>query len=363
MIRDETNRVRQPAALLLIGGVATSVFGGLMAMLSTSWAAGLNPGTLGVVVAGGTAGPGFGDRSVVASHVFTAIPVTAMAVAAVILATHIGEKVRLARRITLYAVVLQAVALFFGVITWLVSLGVPHGAAKLAFFLDGAVGIMVAAAGLYFSLVTLRSRELQRARTKATKKAPQATAYQNYGYGQQGTYPAAGYPPGSAQQAGRQTTAQQTSAQGQQFQGGAASQQYGSAAAQQYGQTQTPGQAQGAYGQHSYGAYGQQAYSPGYSQPSHQQNYDPGYGQQQPYAQGYGAHTAAGYGQQPAADPYQRTSAEAYQQPSTDAYPQPSAESYQQYYQQRAQPPAERASSDSSQPGPGLGDEDSRDLR
>lgn len=343
VIRDETKRVRQPAALLLVGGVATSVFGGLMAMLSTSWAAGLNPGTLAVVVAGGTAGPSFGDRSVVASHIFTAIPVTAMAVAAVILATHLGETVRLARRITLWAVVLQAVALFFGVITWLVSLGVPHGAAKLAFFLDGGVGIMVAAAGLSFSLATLRSRELRSARAKSAKKAPQAAAYPDYGYGQQGAYPAAGYPSGPAQQP-------------------SAGQPYGSAAAQpQYGQTQTPSQSQGAYGQHSYGSYGQQAYPQGYSQPSYQQSYDARYGQQQSYAQGYGPQP--GYGQQSPADPYQRTSAEPYQQASTDAYQQPGAETYQQYYQQHAQQSAERAASDSSAPGSSLDDEGSGDLR
>src|SRR6266540_1822619 len=261
VIRDETKRVRQPAAWLLLGGVAIDVFLGIMAMLSTGWAGGVNPATLGAVSSGSMAGPTFGDRSAVASHVFTSIPLTAMAVVAVILATHLGEKVRQARRITLYAVVLQAVALLLGVITWLASLGVPHGAARLAFLFDGAIGVMIATAGLFFSTVTLRSRELQAARTKRTRQAmpQQAVAYPGYGYGQQGVaggagssgaahgYPA-GYQSGSAQHAAAQ--------QAQQYPA-AASQQYPSSAAQQYGQSQ--GQTQASDGQPSYGSDGQQA--------------------------------------------------------------------------------------------------------
>ncbi len=186
VISDETRRVRQPTAWLLLAGVMISVFLGLAAMLSNGWAAGVNPATLVAVAAGTMAGPSFADRAAVASHVFTAIPVTAMAVVAVLLATHIGEKVRQARRITLLAVLAQSVALSLGVITWLVSLSVPHGAAKLAFLLDGAVGIMVGSAGLFFSIVTLRSRELQ---TPAA--ASQASGgYPGYGYGQ----PSAQYP-------------------------------------------------------------------------------------------------------------------------------------------------------------------------
>ena len=375
VIRDETKRVRQPAAWLLLGGVAIDVFLGIMAMLSTGWAGGVNPATLGAVSSGSMAGPTFGDRSAVASHVFTSIPLTAMAVVAVILATHLGEKVRQARRITLYAVVLQAVALLLGVITWLASLGVPHGAARLAFLFDGAIGVMIATAGLFFSTVTLRSRELQAARTKRTRQAmpQQAVAYPGYGYGQQGVaggagssgaahgYPA-GYQSGSAQHAAAQ--------QAQQYPA-AASQQYPSSAAQQYGQSQ--GQTQASYGQPSYGSYGQQAYPPGptsqssYPQSGYQQGYDAGYGQQQ-YGQSYGTYAPQpGYGQQASGDTYQRPSADAYQQgpdsyqQGTDAYQQPSAETYQQRtdaYQQ----PVERTA-DNSQSGHALDDGDSRDLR
>ncbi len=172
MITDETKRVRQPAAWLLIGGVAISVFVGLMALLSDGWAAAANAGTLIASAGGGAAGSTFADRAVVASHALTSVPLTAMAVVAVALATH-GEKVRQARKITLFAVILQGIALLFGVLTWLAAVGVPAGgSAKLAFFLEGTVGIMVAAAGLFFSVVILRSGELQAARQHAAPHQP-----------------------------------------------------------------------------------------------------------------------------------------------------------------------------------------------
>ncbi len=335
MIRDETRRVLQPTAWLLLVGVMISVFVGLAAMLSNGWAAGANPATLVAIAAGSVAGPTFADRSAIASHVFTAIPVTAMAVAAVLLATHVGEKVRQARRITLVAVLAQSVALFLGVITWLVSLSVPHGAAKLAFLLDGAVAIMVATAGLFFSIVTLRSRDLQ----KPVVAAQQASAYPGYGYGQQGSADAQGYPqpPG----------AQYPAAAGQQYgppaaqHYGAAAQQYGAASAQQYGQPQSPGHV--AYGQQPSGSYGQQAY---YPQSGYQQGYDTGYGQQQSYGPGHSSYA------QPGPDAYQQAGPEAYQQAGPEAYEQAGPEAYQQ-----AGPEAYQ------QPRPAPDDGESRDRR
>ena len=104
MIRDETKRVRQPAAWLLLGGVAISVFLGLLAMLSDGFAT-VASGTLIALAGGGAPDSTFADRAAMASHALTSLPVTAMAVAAVVLATHVGEKVRQARRITLFAVV------------------------------------------------------------------------------------------------------------------------------------------------------------------------------------------------------------------------------------------------------------------
>jgi len=359
VIRDETKRVRQPAAWLLLGGVAISVFLGLMAMVSDGWAAAANAGTLIALAGGGAAGPTFADRAVVASHALTSLPLTAMAVAAVILATHLGAKVRQARRITLFAVVLQGIALLFGVITWLIALGISaSGSAKLGFFLDGAVGVMVATAGLFFSVVTLRSAELQEARPRKVPRQaalPQAgppAAYPGFGYGQPvavhpADQPAAGqgylgYQPGPEQQApgqqvpgeqtlseeilGLQSPRQQTSAQqlaAQQLadqqladqqladqRAAAQTAQYQTAAGQQYGQQYGAGagyqygqqsqaespqsQAPGGYGQQAYESYGQRA--------PQQQAYPDGYSRQAHgpgYDGGYGQQSyGQGYGQQ-----------------------------------------------------------------
>src|SRR6266516_2925564 len=342
VISDETRRVRQPTAWLLLAGVMISVFLGLAAMLSNGWAAGVNPATLVAVAAGTMAGPSFADRAAVASHVFTAIPVTAMAVVAVLLATHIGEKVRQARRITLLAVLAQSVALSLGVITWLVSLSVPHGAAKLAFLLDGAVGIMVGSAGLVFSIVTLRSRELQ---TPAA--ASQASGgYPGYGYGQ----PSAQYPAA----AGGQYVGQAA-----QHYGGPPAQHYGAATAPHYSQThgqahsQTQSQGNAAYGQQAYGSYGQQA---SYPRSGYQQGYEAGYGQQQPYGLGYGPYPHTGqpdpHTGQPT-DGYQRMGADAYHQAGPEGYQQAGPEGYQQYYPQRAQHSAERGAAEGSAPDDG----------
>jgi hypothetical protein len=369
VIRDETRRVRQPAAWLLLVGVTISVFLGLMAMLSISWAAAL----------GGPIGPTFADRSVAATHVLTAVPVTAMAVVAVILATHLGDKVPQARRITLFAVVLQAVALLFGVVTWLTALGVEAGGSeKLAFFLNGVIGVVVAIAGLFFSVVTLRSRELQAARPRSAAQPANPAAYQGYSYGPQATgtpgavgggYAAAStYQSGLAQtpqQPGQQTPSQQTPSQ----QASQETAQYPASTSQQYGP------AAGTYGQQSYGSYGQQAsaqqgYTAGYGQQSYQQGYDSGYGQQASYGQNYGSY-GQGYGQQ-AADSYQQPGADSFRQTGanadsyTDGYQQSaqpsSAETYQQYYQQSHRQ-ADHTGSENSQPGHSQDEGDSRDSR
>jgi hypothetical protein len=386
VIRDETKRVRQPAAWLLLSGVTISVFLGLMAIVSTGWAAAANAGALIALAGGGAAGPTFADRAVVASHELTSLPLTAMAVVAVILATHVGEKVPQARRITLFAVVLQGIALLFGVLTWLLALGIQaSSAAKLGFFLGGGVGVMIAVVGLFFSVVTLRSADLQVARERpapqqaaAPGSNPSAGGYPGYGYGQPvpvqqaaaQAYPRAGYQSGtgqeqSVQQAAAQTAHYQT-AVGQQ----AADQRYGAGAGHQYGQqsqAESPqSQTSATYGQQAdqrasaaqaYGSYGQQssqqqAYPADYSPQAYGQGYDAGYGQGQSYGQGYGS-----YGQQAQ---HSQHSQQAYGQQvrqGSGTYQPPSTDTYQQYYQQSP----ERGSAEPAQPGHGLDAGDSRD--
>jgi hypothetical protein len=410
VIRDETKRVRQPAAWLLLCGVAISVFLGLLAMISDGFAAAVS-GTLIVLAGGGTTGPTFADRAAIASHALTSLPLTAMAVAAVLLATHVGEPVRHARKITLYAVILQGIALLFGVLTWLVALGVPVTAAtKLGFFLGGGLGVMVAAAGLFFSVVTLRSAQLQAATARAhARSAPpqatgrsaaaqsatgSATGYPGFGYGQpvavqpataQG-YQGAGYQAGTGQQAfGQQTPDQQATAQTAQYQ--TSVEQYGAGTGysfEQQSQAESPqSQAPGAYSQQAYGSYGHQAaqqqpYQGGFAGQAYGPGYDAGYGQHsygqagQGYGQ-YGQQSQQGYGQaaQPGADSYQSPGGgsyqspggESYQSPGGESYQLPGTDSYQQYYRQQAHQAPEQDPADNSQPGHGFDEGGARDHR
>ena len=349
MISDETKRVRQPAAWLLLSGVTVSVFLGLMAMLSNGWAAAANAGTLIALAGGGVAaGPTFADRAVVASHALTSVQLTALAVAAVALATHFGEKAMQARRITLVAVILQGIALLFGMLTWLMALGIQiSGSAKLAFFFEGAVGVLVATAGLFFTVGTLRCSELQAARQQQAPRRPvpgarpalplsaggsaadlpaadrsgadrSGAGHPGYGYGQQGAgrgYVGAGYQPGAGyqqagqqgpsqsqvQQAGEQIAARQAAAQAAQSQT-LAGQQYRADPVEHYGQQsgRHGQQADGSYRQHAPGgqhapgqqapgqqAAGQQGYRAGYSEQSYGLGCDTGYGQPQSYGHGY----------------------------------------------------------------------------
>jgi hypothetical protein len=403
VIRDETKRVRQPAAWLLLGGAAISVFLGLLAMISDSVAAAVS-GTLIVLPSGGS-GPTFADRAAIASHALTSLPLTAMAVAAVVLATHTGEQVRQARRITLYAVILQGAALLFGVLTWLIALGVAvPAAAKLGFFLGGGVGVMVAAAGLFFSVVTLRSAELRAAERPQKRAAavgrsaaaqPAAGGYPGFGYGQPVPVQpdtAPGYPATGYHDLGQQTPDQQAGAQTEQYQAAA-----GYSFGQQSPADNPQGQALGGYGQQGYDSYGhqepQQSYQGGFTQQAYGAGYGQSYGQA---SQGYGQYGQQGYGQaarpgadsyqppgagsyqfpaadsyqsagadsyqSPAADSYQSPAADSYQSPAADSYQSPGTDSYQRYYRQ-PRPGAEQDPAENSPPGHGYGNGDSRNHR
>jgi len=400
VIKDQTRRVRQPAAWLLLAGVTISVLVGLMALVSDGFAAAANAGTLSV--GGSVAGFTLADRAFVASLALTSVLLTAMAVVAVALATHVGEQVRDARKITLVAVTLQGIALLFGVLTWLAALGGPaSGSAKLAFFLEGTVGIMVAAAGLFFSVVTLRSGELQQGRPHAAPHHPglprsavrSAADHPGYGYGQQGggqRYPG-GYQPGS----GYQVPDQQTSAQKSQVQAAAQTAEYQAAAGRQYGaapdrhygehrfgeqshQGQALSEFPATYGRQAHEAHGQQApqqheYQGGYSQQSYGRGNEDRYGPGQSYGQKYAPYGQQGYGHQapdayqtpatdvhrsrdtdvhqpPGTDVNQSPGADAYQSAGTDVYQAPGTDMYEQYYQQANQP-GDHGPTDDGEPG------------
>jgi hypothetical protein len=335
VIRNQAQRVREPAALLLLAATALSVIVGLWTLLN---AQSQLFDRLVTTLPGG--GLNFGDRALEAFGYFCAIYITALPVAAVMLATLAGGKVGRAREITLGAAVLQAAALILGVICWLAAFGSDLSTSgKAQSFLTGLVSLIVAAAGLMFTMAVLRAAELQgRPAASGGHAAAAATTQQlpgQAGYGQ----------PGYGQQAGRVPSAQQTQAQqaqAQQAQAQQAQAQQAQAQAQQaqaqagYGPPGQRGYAQQGYGQQptrvpqgqypqpapsqsGYGQPGQQGYTQpgqGYAQPGQQDYTQPSYGQQQGYArpeqQGYSQQAYAppgydqpgqppqGYGQQPA---------------------------------------------------------------
>jgi hypothetical protein len=336
VIRNEAQRVREPAALLLLAAMALSVIVGLWTLLS---AQSQLFDRLVTSLPGG--GLNFGDRALEAFGYFAAIYITALPVAAVVLATLTGGKVNRAREITLGAAVLQAVALILSVICWLAAFGSDLSTSgKTQSFIGGLVSLIVAAAALMFTLAILRSAELQGTQSAAGGHAAGGTATQQLpgqaGYGQ----------PGYGQQAARAKSARQ--AQAQQAQAGYGQQGY---AQQGYGQQST----RAAQGQAGYGQSGQQAYTPsgqGYAQPGQQAYAQPGYGQQG-YAQpgqpgdgqqGYGQPS---YGQQGYARPGQGYSQEAYAPPG---YGQ-TGQSQQGYGQQSGGTASGSASQQSATPG------------
>ena len=356
MIRNEAQRVREPAALLLLAAMALSVIVGLWTLLS---AQSQLFDRLVTSLPGG--GLNFGDRAVEAFGYFSAIYITALPVAAVVLATLTGGRVSRAREITLGAAVLQAAALLLSVICWLAAFGSDLSTSgKTQSFIGGLVSLIVAAAGLMFTLAVLRAAELQGTRAASGGAGAAATATQQQpgqaGYGQ----------PGYGQQPVRVPPAQQTQAQQAQAQAQAQAQQAG------YGQPGQQGYAQQGYGQQStrvpqgqhplsgpsqsqpgYGQPGQQAYTQpgrGYAQPGQQAYAQPSYGQQgyaQPGQQGYSqqGYGQPGYGQQQG---YARPGQQGYSQ---QAYAPPGYDQPEQSQQGYGQPGGTASGSAGQQPG------------
>jgi hypothetical protein len=374
VIRNQAQRVREPAALLLLAATALSVIVGLWTLLN---AQSQLFDRLVTSLPGG--GLNFGDRALDAFGYFCAVYITALPVAAVMLATLAGGKVSRAREITLGAAVLQAAALILGVICWLAAFGSDLSTSgKAQSFLTGLVSLIVAVAGLMFTLAVLRAAELQGRPAASGGHAAAATTTQQLpgqaGYGQ----------PGYGQQAGRVPSAQQTQAQQAQAQAQQAQAQAGYGQPGQQGYAQQ-GYAQQGYGQQGYGQQptrvpqgqypqpgpsqpgygqsGQQGYTQpgqGYAQPGQQAYTQPSYGQQQGYArpeqqgysqQGYGqqGYGQQGYGQQQgyARPEHQGYSQQAYAPPG---YDQP-GQSQQGYGQQPGGTAGASASQQSGTPG------------
>jgi hypothetical protein len=322
LIRNEAQRVREPAAWLLLAAMALSVIVGLWTLLS---AQGQLFDRLVSSFPGG--GLNFGDRGLEAFNDFGAIYVTALPVVAVVLATLTGGKVSRAREVTLGAAVLQAVALVLSVICWLAAFGSDlTTSGKTQNFVANLVCIIVAVAGLMFTLAVLRATEMQGTPAVSTGQAAAGTQQMPglAGYGQPGYGPQPGRVPQGQHAHPQHAHSQHAQAQAQQAQ---ARQAQARQAQGQQAQTQ-PG----------YGQPGQQGYTqPGYGQPGYGQ---PGYGPQpgrvpqgQPTAQQ--PPVQAGYGQ-PGQQAYRQPS-QGYTQPGQQAYGQPGQQGYAQPEQGYAQ--------------------------
>ena len=339
MIRNEAQRVREPAAWLLLAAMALSVIVGLWTLLS---AQGQLFDRLVSSFPGG--GLNFGDRGLEAFNDFGAIYVTALPVVAVVLATLTGGKVSRAREVTLGAAVLQAVALVLSVICWLAAFGSDlTTSGKTQNFVANLVCIIVAVAGLMFTLAVLRATEMQGTPAVSTGQAAAGTQQMPgpAGYGQPGYGPQPGRVPQGQHahpQHAHSQHAQAQQAQAQQAQQAQARQAQAQQAQARQAQAQQA-QAQQAQGQPGYGQPGQQGYTqPGYGQPGYGQ---PGYGPQpgrvpqgQPTAQQ--PPVQAGYGQ-PGQQAYRQPS-QGYTQPGQQAYGQPGQQGYAQPEQGYAQP-------------------------
>src|SRR5579875_1082842 len=110
VIRGEAQRVREPAALLLLAGMALSLIGGVWVLLSSQNQL-LDAINFGLSNNGNVgSGLNFGDRGLQAFGYFGAVYVTALPVLAVLLVTLAGERTARAKEITFGAAALQAIA-------------------------------------------------------------------------------------------------------------------------------------------------------------------------------------------------------------------------------------------------------------
>jgi hypothetical protein len=256
---DAVQRLREPAAWALIAAAGLQVLAGLILLFNGS---SFTLQALSEVSYGST---------------ITGVTLGGIVVLAVLLVTRGESPSPQARTIVIAGLAVLGIAIAFGVVTWLASLGAPGGengtgaSAKAAVFLYGAAKLTLLGIAGYFVFTVFQA--LQPARP-----APQPGSIppggQGYGYPQQ-DQPYGGY----AQQQGY----------GQQYP------QYGQPDYQQQQQQQPYGQPQG-YEQQGYEQQ-PQAYEQGYEQGYGQQGYEqpqsyeqPGYGAQpqQPQAEGEG---------------------------------------------------------------------------
>lgn len=253
--KEAIQRLREPAAWVLVGTAAASVLSGLFGLLF---------GTQRLFGADLT----FVFNSANVRDSFIGPQITALPVVSILLATHVGERLPRARTLVQVALGVLGAAAFFGLIVWLAGLGAPFLAlgGRAGNLLYGAGELALTGIGIYFGLLVLRGLPAP------PKPVAQPQAYPGYpGYPQQGAPGQPSYPGYPAQ----------PGAPGQPGQPGQQPGHYGS----EYGPAGhgAPGQA---YGGPSAGSgYGD------YAQPSHGQGVPPAPGGS---AQAYGAPAQSG---------------------------------------------------------------------
>lgn len=257
MNKEAVQRLREPAAWVLLAAAGLHLLAGLISLLG-------GDGTFTGRALGETRG-----------GTFLQIALVGILVLAVLLVTWGETPTPQARTITMGALgVLGGIALF-GVIAWLSGMladsEYTSAVTKLSAFLEGAGKLAVVGAGGWFVFTVFQG--MQPARPKAQPQMQ--PGYPDFGYqqGQQGQQQF-----GQPQQYGQQQDYQQQGYEQQQQYGQQQYQQYGQQqpgaegqqAAQQYGQQQY-GQPQ-QYGQQDYQQYGAQGgYQAGQQQPQNQQ--------------------------------------------------------------------------------------------
>ncbi|MFI6518855.1 hypothetical protein ACIBF1_25090 [Spirillospora sp. NPDC050679] len=273
MNKEAVQRLREPAAWVLLGAAGLQLLAGLI-----------------VLLAGGGEGSTFKGRAFaeITGGFFTNVVTVALVAAAVAVSLWGGPPTRQARTVVMGALgVLGGIALF-AVVCWLSAMLVDTTSAaaaeKLGVFLYGASRLAVVGLAIWFVLTIFKGMQ------PARPAAPQGQMAQGY--------PDFGYQQGQQQYGG-----QQQFGHPQDFQQGQPGQQPG----QQYQQFgQQPGYGQGGEGQQQPGygegqqpGYGQQPQygQPPQGQPGQQpdQQYQQ-YGQQPGYGQGTGGHQQPGYG-------------------------------------------------------------------
>jgi hypothetical protein len=236
--KEAVQRLREPAAWVLLVAAGLQVLAGLVLLL------------MGSDYAGGKFSLRALNETVEVSLV-TGMSVAALLVVAVLLVTWGDTPTRQARTIVMGALALFAVALLFGVVSWLAGLlaggeGLEIGAGvKLAAFLLGAAKLAVLGVGAWFTFTVFKSLK------------PQRAAHQGYAGYQQGQPYAQGQQPVEGQHGYEQQAGYGQQGYGQQagYEQQYPQQQYPQQYPQQYEQHQQPGYDQGGYQQQQPGGY------------------------------------------------------------------------------------------------------------